>query len=52
MTEGLSNQASWERAWAVYVAEAGEPAREQRSDRTFYVNRLIASAIEADPQWF
>jgi hypothetical protein len=52
MTEGLSHQASWERAWAVYVAEAGEPATERRSDTTLYVNRLIASAIAVNAEWF
>jgi hypothetical protein len=52
MTEGLSHQASWERAWAIYVAEAGEPVPKERSDTTLYVNRLIASAIAADAEWF
>jgi hypothetical protein len=51
-TAGLSHQASWQRAWAVYVTERGEPAPEKRSDTTLYVDRLIASAIAIDAEWF
>jgi hypothetical protein len=52
MTEGVSHDTSRQDAWAVYVAEASEPPPEERSERTLYVNRLIASVIAAHPEWF
>jgi hypothetical protein len=52
MTEGLSHHASWEQAWAIYVDEVGEPAPEEREAKTLHMNRLIASAIAADAEWF